>query len=69
MRPRRNSQSVAATPILLGAVTILVVAVAVFLAYNANSGLPFVPSKTLRVQLPDGSKTSTSVTWKTTQRT
>ena len=28
---------------LVGAVTTLVIVVAVFLAYNANNGLPFVP--------------------------
>ena len=29
---------------LIGAATTLVVIVAVFLAYNANNGLPFVPT-------------------------
>ena len=29
--------------------------VAVFLSYNANEGLPFVPTRTLYLQLPDGS--------------
>jgi virulence factor Mce-like protein len=46
--------SVAAGPVLVGAVTVLVVVVAVFLAYNANSGLPFVPTTTLRVHVADG---------------
>ena len=41
---RRGSASIAANPVLIGAATTLVVLVAVFLAYNANSGLPFVPS-------------------------
>ena len=36
--------SLAASPTLVGAVTVLVVVVAVFLAYQANSGLPFVPT-------------------------
>jgi virulence factor Mce-like protein len=54
MRPRRGQASVAATPVLVGAVTLLVVVVAVFLAYNANNGLPFVPTHTLYVDLPDG---------------
>ena len=35
--------SIVANPVLVGAVTTLVVIVAVFLAYNANNGLPFVP--------------------------
>lgn len=43
-----------ASPVLVGAVTILVVFVAVFLAYNANTGLPFVPTTQLVVQLPSG---------------
>jgi virulence factor Mce-like protein len=44
-----------ANPVLLGAVTVLVAIVAVFLAYNANSGLPFVPTRELKVDLPNGS--------------
>ncbi len=47
---RRNS--IAANPILIGAATALVVMVAVFLSYNANTGLPFVPTYNLTVQLP-----------------
>ena len=34
----RRSTSIAANPVLIGAVTVLVVIVAVFLAYNANNG-------------------------------
>ena len=43
-----------ANPVLLGAVTVLVAIVAVFLAYNANSGLPFVPTRELKVDIPNG---------------
>jgi virulence factor Mce-like protein len=50
---RRGSASIAANPVLIGAATTLVVLVAVFLAYNANSGLPFVPSYELKAELPD----------------
>ena len=39
----RSASSVFANPVLVGAVTVLVVIVAVFLSYNANNGLPFVP--------------------------
>jgi virulence factor Mce-like protein len=39
----------------VGAVTILVVTVSVFLAYNANRGLPFVPTYDLSARLPNGS--------------
>ena len=38
MRRRRGNTSIAANPVLIGAATTLVVIVAVFLAYNANSG-------------------------------
>jgi virulence factor Mce-like protein len=50
---RRGSASIAANPVLIGAATTLVVLVAVFLAYNANSGLPFVPSYELRAEVPN----------------
>jgi ABC-type transporter Mla subunit MlaD len=46
---RRRTAS-ASTPVLIGAVTVLVAIVAVFLAYNANNGLPFVPRYSLRVE-------------------
>jgi ABC-type transporter Mla subunit MlaD len=51
---RGPAQSIVANPVLVGAVTLLVVVVAVFLAYNANNGLPFVPTKTLFAELPNG---------------
>jgi ABC-type transporter Mla subunit MlaD len=51
---RGNRASVFASPVLVGAVTVLVVVVAVFLAYNANNGLPFVPTKSLKIQVPNG---------------
>jgi len=43
---------IAGNPVLIGAATILVVLVAVFLAYNANRGLPFVPTYELRAEVP-----------------
>src|SRR5215208_812386 len=43
---------VAGNPVLIGAATVLVVLVAVFLAYNANQGLPFVPTYSLKAQTP-----------------
>jgi len=52
---RRSQQSAFANPVLIGAVTVLVVMVAVFLAYNANAGLPFVPTRELKVDIPNGS--------------
>ena len=41
------------SPVLVGAVTVLVVIVAVFLAYNANNGLPFVSTYNLKALLPN----------------
>jgi len=51
---RSNTPSIVANPVLVGAVTVLIVVVAVFLAYNANNGLPFVPTRALNVQLANG---------------
>lgn len=43
-------------PIIVGAATILVVVVGVFLAYNANSGLPLVPTYDVGVEVPDAAR-------------
>ena len=51
---RKTSQPAFANPVLIGAVTVLVAIVAVFLAYNANNGLPFVPTRVLKVDLANG---------------
>ena len=45
--------SLAASPTLVGAVTTLVVIVAVFLSYQANQGLPFVPTYRVSATLPN----------------
>jgi ABC-type transporter Mla subunit MlaD len=52
---RGKQQSAFANPVLVGAVTVLATMVAVFLAYNANQGLPFVPTRQLKVDIADGS--------------
>jgi ABC-type transporter Mla subunit MlaD len=49
---RRSGAGIAGNPVLIGAATTLVVLVAVFLAYNANRGLPFVPTYSLKAELP-----------------
>jgi len=55
MRSRRShQQSALANPVLVGAMTVLVVLVAVFLSYNANQGLPFVPTRQLKVDVASG---------------
>ena len=53
---RRPTASIVASPVLIGAVTLLVTIVAVFLAYNANTGLPFVPTYDIKAELPSGAK-------------
>src|SRR6185437_14829295 len=51
---RRGAAALTGSPVLIGAVTVLVTLVAVFLAYNANNGLPFVPTYNLKAELPSG---------------
>jgi phospholipid/cholesterol/gamma-HCH transport system substrate-binding protein len=51
---RANRPSVFGSPVLVGAITVLVVVVGVFLAYNANKGLPFVPTYDVNVHVPSG---------------
>jgi ABC-type transporter Mla subunit MlaD len=52
-RNRGGLQGIASSPVLVGAVTVLVVIVAVFLAYNANNGLPFVSTYDLKARVPN----------------
>jgi virulence factor Mce-like protein len=52
---RGRGGGIAGNPVLIGAATVLVVIVAVFLAYNANAGLPFVPTYTVKAELASGS--------------
>lgn len=52
---RQARQSIVASPVLVGAVTVLTAMIAVFLAYNANAGLPFVPTYDLKAEVPGGS--------------
>jgi ABC-type transporter Mla subunit MlaD len=56
MNIRRRQRGLFASPVLIGAVTVLVAIVAVFLAYNANNGLPFVPRYSLHIQVRDASE-------------
>ena len=41
---------------MVGAVTTLILIVAVFLAYNANNGLPFVPVYSVSVDVPNAAR-------------
>jgi len=47
---QRSTASIVASPVLIGAIAVLVVVVSVVLAYNANKGLPFVPSLDVNVR-------------------
>jgi virulence factor Mce-like protein len=49
---RGRGSSIAGNPVLIGAATVLVIIVAMFLSYNANAGLPFVPSYQLKLEAP-----------------
>jgi virulence factor Mce-like protein len=50
---RRRAGVIASSPVLVGAITTLIVILAVFLAYNANNGLPFVPTYRVSAQVPN----------------
>src|SRR5947209_1182559 len=50
---RANRPSVFGSPVLVGAITVLIVVVGVFLAYNANKGLPFVPTYDINAHVPN----------------
>ena len=56
MRRRGGLAGVTASPTMVGALTVMVVILAVFLAYNANTGLPFVPSYRISAILPDAAQ-------------
>ena len=52
MSRRRGATAIASNPVLVGVATTLVIVVAVFLAYNANAGLPWVPTYRLTAEVP-----------------
>jgi virulence factor Mce-like protein len=56
MRSRKATATIVASPVLVGAVTTLVAIIAVFIGYNANSGLPFVPTYDVKAEVPSGAK-------------
>jgi virulence factor Mce-like protein len=53
MRSRADSASLLSSPVLVGAITALVGVIAVLLSYNANSGLPFVPTYRVTAEVQD----------------
>jgi ABC-type transporter Mla subunit MlaD len=56
MGGRGRAASLAASPTMVGAITTLIVIVAVFLAYNANQGLPFVPTYRVSAEMCNASR-------------
>src|SRR5215216_3700871 len=56
MNGRARVGSLAASPTMVGAITTLIVIVAVFLAYNANNGLPFVPTYRVSTEMCDAAR-------------
>jgi ABC-type transporter Mla subunit MlaD len=50
---RGRGSTLASNPVMVGAITVLIVILAVFLAYNANQGLPFVPTYRVTAQVPN----------------
>jgi ABC-type transporter Mla subunit MlaD len=56
MNGRARVGSLAASPTMVGAITTLIVIVAVFLAYNANNGLPFVPTYKVSAEICDAAR-------------
>jgi virulence factor Mce-like protein len=53
---RSRGGGIAGNPVLIGAATVLVVLVAVFLSYNANKGLPFVPTYQVNAEVPSAAQ-------------
>jgi ABC-type transporter Mla subunit MlaD len=56
MSGRGRVGSLAASPTMVGAITTLIIIVAVFLAYNANNGLPFVPTYRVSAEICDAQR-------------
>ena len=57
----RRRSSIAASPVLLGAVAVLIGLVAVVLSYNANKGLPFIKTYDLEMNVKNAKKLTTGV--------
>ena len=53
---RGGTRSIFGSPVLIGATTVLILLVAVFLSYTANNGLPFIPTRELKVDFANGNE-------------
>ncbi len=49
----RGMSRITASPVMIGALTVIIAVLTVFLAYNANSGLPFTPTYRIATQVPN----------------
>jgi virulence factor Mce-like protein len=54
MRGRRHT--LATSPVLVGATTLLIAVVAVVISYQSNQGLPFLPTYKVKAELPNAAK-------------
>lgn len=54
MHQSRRKSRISANPMLVGAITTIIAVVGVFFSYNANMGLPFVPTYRINAELPSG---------------
>ena len=61
MRRRRRHLDVLSSPLLVGAVLIVVGAVGLYVSYNASTGLPFVPKYRVVVEVPDAAELTEGV--------
>jgi ABC-type transporter Mla subunit MlaD len=50
---RPKAGGIAGQPALIGAITLLIAMVAIYIVYNANAGLPFVPTYDVRAVIDD----------------
>jgi hypothetical protein len=50
----RHESRISSNPALIGAVTIVILVVGIFYSYNANNGLPYVPTYEVKAELPNG---------------
>ncbi|WP_320669181.1 MlaD family protein [Patulibacter defluvii] len=57
----RRRTSLAGSPVLVGAATVLIALVAILLSYNANSGLPFIQTYDITARVADAKKLTTGV--------
>src|SRR3954453_21082340 len=51
----RGQSALVASPVLVGAVTVLIAGISVLIAVQANQGLPFVPTYDVKAEIPGGS--------------